>query len=123
MARPPFTTRCRCGDRAIYHPGTGARKGPETALSETASTLAPIGAGGAAHALPTAMEVAERIRTSVMGRDVSIRSTGKSLGRVTISIGAAQLLPSEEPLAWLDRADSYLYAAKRDGRNKVVGTA
>ncbi len=72
-------------------------------------------------ALPKAIEVAERIRTAVMGREITIRSTGKSLGRVTISIGAAQLRPSEEPLAWLDRADSYLYIAKRDGRNKVVG--
>jgi diguanylate cyclase (GGDEF)-like protein len=41
--------------------------------------------------LPDAIALAEQIRTSVMGRDINIRSTGKSLGRVTISIGAAQL--------------------------------
>ena len=70
--------------------------------------------------LPDATALAERIRSTVMGRDMSVRSTGKSLGRVTISIGAAQLQGSETPLDLIERADACLYRAKRAGRNKVV---
>jgi diguanylate cyclase len=73
--------------------------------------------------LPDAIALAEQIRTSVMGRDINIRSTGKSLGRVTISIGAAQLRDAEEALDLIERADAYLYKAKRAGRNKVVATS
>jgi diguanylate cyclase len=73
--------------------------------------------------LPDAIALAEQIRTSVMGRDINIRSTGKSLGRVTISIGAAQLRDTEEALDLIERADAYLYKAKRAGRNKVVATS
>jgi diguanylate cyclase len=72
--------------------------------------------------LPDAIALAEQIRTSVMGRDINIRSTGKSLGRVTISIGAAQLRDNEEALDLIERADAYLYKAKRAGR-KVVATS
>jgi diguanylate cyclase len=73
--------------------------------------------------LPDAVSLAEQIRTAVMGRDINIRSTGKTLGRVTISIGAAQLQSSEEALDLIERADAYLYKAKRAGRNKVVATS
>jgi diguanylate cyclase len=72
--------------------------------------------------LADAIMRAEQIRNSVMSRDINIRSTGKSLGRVTISIGVAQLREGEEPLDLIERADSYLYKAKRGGRNKVVAT-
>jgi diguanylate cyclase len=73
--------------------------------------------------LPDAIALAEQIRTSVMGRDINIRSTGKTIGRVTISIGAAQLGDTEEALDLIERADAYLYKAKRAGRNKVVATS
>jgi diguanylate cyclase len=73
--------------------------------------------------LPDAIALAEQIRTAVMGRDISVRSTGKNLGRVTISIGAAQLRGAEEPLELIERADAYLYKAKRGGRNKVAATS
>jgi diguanylate cyclase len=73
--------------------------------------------------LPDAIALAEQIRNSVMGREISIRSTGKTLGRVTISIGAAQMRDTEEPLDLIERADAYLYKAKRAGRNKVVATS
>jgi diguanylate cyclase len=73
--------------------------------------------------LRDAVALAEQIRTSVMGRDINIRSTGKSIGRVTISIGAAQLRETEAALDLIERADAYLYKAKRAGRNKVVATS
>jgi diguanylate cyclase len=72
--------------------------------------------------LPDAIALAEQIRNAVVSRDVNIRSTGKTLGRVTLSIGAAQLRDGEEPLDLIERADAYLYKAKRAGRNKVVAT-
>jgi diguanylate cyclase (GGDEF)-like protein/PAS domain S-box-containing protein len=41
----------------------------------------------------------------------------------TCSIGYATLLPTESPTECLVRADSMLYRAKREGRNRVVGAA
>ena len=73
--------------------------------------------------LPDAIALAERIRAAVMSREMNIRSTGKTIGRLTISIGAAQLRDVEEPLDLIERADAYLYKAKRAGRNKVVATS
>ena len=39
---------------------------------------------------------------------------------MTVSIGAAQLKDGEEPMQLLQRTDDALYAAKREGRNRVV---
>jgi PleD family two-component response regulator len=42
---------------------------------------------------------------------------------VTISGGLAQLQPSENPEAFLKRADDLLYEAKESGRNSILQSA
>ena len=71
-------------------------------------------------ALRSAIGVADQIRRAVMNKELMKRSSGERLGRVTISIGAALLRPTDTPQSLLDRADKCLYAAKRNGRNQVV---
>jgi diguanylate cyclase len=48
------------------------------------------------------------------------RSTGEHLGRVTVSIGVATLLAGDTPQSLIERADACLYAAKHNGRNRVM---
>jgi diguanylate cyclase len=55
-----------------------------------------------------------------MGKELMKRSTGEHLGRVTISIGVATLRSSDTLQALIERADACLYAAKRNGRNRVI---
>ena len=64
---------------------------------------------------------AERVRQSIASRDVKKRTTGESLGQITISIGVAEFRPGESFVEFVERADSCLYAAKGAGRNRVVG--
>jgi diguanylate cyclase len=70
--------------------------------------------------LRQATTVAEHIRRAVMGRELMKRSTGENLGRITMSIGVAALHRGENAGIVLERADNCLYAAKRNGRNKVI---
>lgn len=70
--------------------------------------------------LEQAMTVAEHIRTAVKGKELVKRSTGESLGRITISIGVACLNRNDNISTLIDRADCCLYAAKHRGRNRVV---
>jgi diguanylate cyclase len=70
--------------------------------------------------LPVARPIAERIRTTLAARKIVRRNTGEGLGGITISIGAALFRPGETPGALIERADSALYAAKRQGRNRLV---
>jgi diguanylate cyclase len=70
--------------------------------------------------LRDAVRVAEHVRSSVMSKELMKRSTGESLGRVTVSIGVASCLPGDTPQSLLERADTCLYAAKRAGRNQVM---
>ncbi len=62
--------------------------------------------------LQSAITVADHIRRAVMTKELMKRSSGERLGRVTISIGAAVLHPSDSAQLLIDRADKCLYAAK-----------
>ena len=70
--------------------------------------------------LRSALTVAEHIRRAVMTKELMKRSTGEHLGRVTISVGVASLQPGDTAASLIDRADNCLYAAKRNGRNRVL---
>jgi len=67
--------------------------------------------------------MADRIRSAIAAREIKKRSTGESLGRITLSIGAAQVRRGETALELLERADACLYAAKSGGRNCVMTDA
>src|SRR5947209_1852600 len=73
-----------------------------------------------ATALRQALTVADHIRRAVMSKELKKQSTGEILGRVTISIGVAMLQPGDDPDTLIERADACLYAAKRNGRNRVI---
>lgn len=71
-------------------------------------------------ALRASVTVADHIRRAVMSKELMKRSTGEHLGRVTISVGVAVLRPGDTVQSLIGRADACLYAAKRNGRNRVI---
>jgi diguanylate cyclase len=71
--------------------------------------------------LASAVTIADQIRARVMGMRFMKRSTGESIGSVTMSAGVAAYRRGEYPWTFLQRADTCLYAAKRNGRNRVIG--
>jgi diguanylate cyclase len=73
--------------------------------------------------LRSATTVADHIRRAVMNKELMKRSTGEHLGRVTISVGVATLGATDTLQSLIERADVCLYAAKRYGRNRVIGEA
>jgi len=73
--------------------------------------------------MAVATMVAERIRRRIAAEPFPIQHGEKKLD-VTISIGIAALAgPDDAAAAILKRADTALYRAKRDGRNRVVPDA
>jgi len=78
---------------------------PNTALRQ-ALTVAPI--------------PPSRIPRAVMAKELKKKSTGEILGRVTISVGVSMLKPGDDTDSLIERADACLYAAKRNGRNRVI---
>jgi diguanylate cyclase len=71
--------------------------------------------------LSDGVTIAEHIRRAVMSKELIRRSTGETLGHVTISVGVAAWRNGDTMASLLERADSCLYAAKHAGRNRVVG--
>lgn len=69
--------------------------------------LPGVSRAGAAH-------IAERLRLAVA------HSALVPDGRLSVSIGVAELQRRDDADAWLQRADSALYEAKRGGRNRVT---
>jgi len=65
--------------------------------------------------------IAERMRHAIAGLSLQPAGPGEN-SVVTASFGVASLVPAPggEPIMLIDAADSSLYAAKRDGRNRVV---
>ena len=70
--------------------------------------------------LRQATTVGEHIRRAVIGKELIKRSTGENLGRIAISVGVASLHRGETVSALKQRGDNCLYAAKRNGRNRVI---
>lgn len=70
--------------------------------------------------LTNAVTVANQIRLAVESKKIVKRSTGETLGAITVSVGAARYRPGESITDLLNRADQCLYAAKRNGRNRTV---
>ncbi len=70
--------------------------------------------------LKSAMMVAEKIRQTVESRKIVKRSTGETLGTLTLSLGVAQSIPGERIADTVRRAEACLAEAKRNGRNRVV---
>lgn len=91
-------------------------KGRDTAARYGGEEFAVIVRGAGLNA---AKALADQIRIAVQAKKLVKKSTGDVLGQITISIGAAELLPGEDSAALIARADGGLYAAKADGRNCV----
>jgi diguanylate cyclase (GGDEF)-like protein len=64
-----------------------------------------------------ASEVCERLRQVVLAHSWQQLAPGLSC---TVSIGVSQWQPGEEMAHWVHRTDTALYAAKHQGRNRVV---
>ena len=66
-----------------------------------------------------AVPVLERMRRAIEVKKLKRKSTGDSLGNVTMSFGAAELTEEDSCSSLIRRADERLYVAKRNGRNQV----
>ncbi|HOO51294.1 MAG TPA: GGDEF domain-containing protein [Alphaproteobacteria bacterium] len=70
--------------------------------------------------LSGAVIVGNALRKAVAGKDVINRSTGKVLGRITLSVGVAEFAGEKTAEQLIARADEALYTAKHNGRNQVA---
>ena len=71
-------------------------------------------------ALSDAERLGNQLRTNLATKQLRRKNSQEALGIITISVGCTQYIPSEEPDAFIARADAALYEAKQTGRNKVV---
>ena len=69
--------------------------------------------------LDQAVAMADGIRAQVADKRVTNRRTGQVLGQVTLSGGVALFVPGESAGTFIHRADSSLYLAKHQGRNRI----
>ena len=70
-----------------------------------------------ATSLAHALGLANGLGAAVKGRRMLLKSTGRDLGRITVSLGVARYRPGESPSDLVRRADAALYEAKNRGRD------
>jgi diguanylate cyclase len=70
--------------------------------------------------LAAARAICESIRAAIEGKKLLRKSTNENLGKITVSMGAAQYRAAESLHDLIERADTCLYASKRAGRNRVT---
>jgi diguanylate cyclase len=68
-----------------------------------------------------AVKLANDIRLAFERLDLKKKSTGESLGKITLSFGVAAYRKAEAAEDFINRADEALYQSKNTGRNKVTG--
>jgi len=68
-----------------------------------------------------AMKLANDIRLAFERLDLKKKTTGESLGKITLSFGVAAYREAEVTEDFINRADKALYQSKNTGRNKVTG--
>jgi diguanylate cyclase len=69
--------------------------------------------------LKAGITVGDHIRQAIHGKELIKKSTGESLGHITMSVGAAAYRKGETAESLVHRADACLYAAKNAGRNNI----
>ncbi|MBC7767211.1 MAG: diguanylate cyclase [Phycisphaerales bacterium] len=99
--------------QALRQNATGARLAARYGGEEFAMLL-PATSPAQAH------EAVERVRQTVRAQKLTRKSTGESLGVVTLSFGIAALKPGETSASLVERADAYLYRSKRAGRDRIT---
>jgi two-component system, cell cycle response regulator len=73
--------------------------------------------------MPQALVAAERMRAGIAAKKFSVLKPGRSdeTHSITVSIGVAAFpADSSDPIELVEMADSALYRAKREGRNRVA---
>ena len=64
--------------------------------------------------------IAEQVRSAIMKREITIRSTGQRLGRVGMSFGIASARRDNSTDSLIERTDENLRSAKLLGGNRVI---
>ena len=72
------------------------------------------------HDLEQARIVAEKVRNTTERMKIKQRNQAGAIDQLTTSLGIALYRADESAIAFVDRADAYLYQAKENGRNRTV---
>ena len=67
-----------------------------------------------------AMEIAEKIRSSLALHPLKRKGSKESIGKVTVSIGVSGFKRNDSIETLIERADQAMYQAKSNGRNQVM---